>query len=166
MRLLRPDDVRDHRALPHEQIARPVQDQGALLLFGLHRLEACVGAGNGFVDRLCIGRITPLAFNERPHIVRRDQPDVMAKCCCNLPCATMRRGAGFPPDRAKIQLAQEIKYGALWLKGGLGQSNSKCCHFPVGDPFSCWSATPVVDDHVHMRVSLIGAHPMTQPCHC
>ena len=147
---MRPDRVEDHRALAHQQIAGPVQDQDALLLFALDRHEAHVRPRHRFADRFGISRIVLLPFDVWLDIGRRDQPYLVAEGR-DLAGPVMRRRAGFHPDQARLQLAEEIQncaasqlllqqnrtigVNAMKLKDGLGEIDPECCNLHVDGSF-------------------------------
>jgi len=73
-----PDSIQDHRALWHQQFARPVQYDNTLLLL-CNRDKTHVRPCNCLADRLGVGSVVLLPFHIRLHVSRRDQSDFMTK---------------------------------------------------------------------------------------
>ena len=72
-----PKRVDELGPLPHEQIARSEYRGAGLLLLALHSHKPHVRSLGRLADRLRIGGIVLLPFDERLHISRRDEPHLM-----------------------------------------------------------------------------------------
>jgi hypothetical protein len=70
--------VDQQRALPDEALMRAERDGPRLMLGALHRDVVNVGPQHSFCDRSRLGCIVLLPLDERLHVDRRDQPDIMS----------------------------------------------------------------------------------------
>jgi hypothetical protein len=73
---VRPDRIDDHRPLPGQKIACPMQDENTLLLLGLDWDVTHVRAADGLTNCSCIGGIVLLPLNIGLYIGRWDQANV------------------------------------------------------------------------------------------
>jgi hypothetical protein len=138
---MRPDGVQDHGPLTHQQVARPVQDQHALLIFRLDRNEAHVRPRHRLADRLGVGGVVLLPLHVRLHIGRRDQPHLMPERR-DLARPVVGGGAGLHAHKAGFKLREKIQHSAppqfllqnhrslgvdaVKLKDGFGQIDPEC----------------------------------------
>src|SRR5215813_9812507 len=93
-------------ALTHQEIAGSEHDAVCLLLFALDRNEAHAWPLRRFTDRLCIGGIVLLPFDERLDVDRRDQAHLMAQHN-DLTRPVVGPGPGSHPDHARGWRAEE-----------------------------------------------------------
>ncbi len=75
-----PDGIDDGVLLAHEEVARAMKHQAALLFCCLGLDEPHVWPNNGFADRLGIGSIVLLPLEIGLHTGRRHQPDGVTEC--------------------------------------------------------------------------------------
>ena len=71
--------IDDLGPLPDKKITSAKHNGGSLLLLALHRHETHGRSLCGLADRFRIGRIVLLPFDERLHVVRRDEPDLVSQ---------------------------------------------------------------------------------------
>jgi hypothetical protein len=101
--------VDDLCALAHVQIPR-AEDQGARLSrLGLHRNKAHRRPLRGFANGLHVSHVVLLALDERLHVFRRDQPDLMPELS-DLPSPVMRAPAGLESHHARLQGCEERQH--------------------------------------------------------
>ena len=81
----------------------------ALGLFALHRHEAHRRTLCSFANRLGVGGVILLPFDEGLHVGRRDQPDLMSKLA-NLSTPVMCTTTGFHRHDARRQSLKEPQH--------------------------------------------------------
>jgi hypothetical protein len=105
---MRPQGVDHLGPLAHQQIARSMKHQPALLLgrFDLHETHG--RPPHCLADRFGVGRIVLVALDVRLHILRWHQPHPVAKLR-EFTCPVMGRGAGLHADQARRQRFEELQ---------------------------------------------------------
>jgi len=94
--------VDQHRALPNQKAARPMQHQHRLLLGVLYRHKPHRRPRYRFTDRFRIGGIVFVALDVGLHIGRRHQLHPMSECD-QLTSPIMRCRAGFHADQTRLE---------------------------------------------------------------
>jgi hypothetical protein len=100
LRQMRAQGVDQARALAHQQVARPVDQQQRLLLLALDRHEPHRGACHSLTDRRGIRHVVLLPPHVRLDIGRRHEPDLMAQAG-EQPRPMMRPGTRFHAHQAR-----------------------------------------------------------------
>ena len=106
---MRPQGIDHLGPLAHQQIARPMQHQLALLLgrFDLHKTHG--RTSYRLADRLGVGGIVLVALDVGLHVLRRHQPHLVAKLR-EFTRPIMGRGAGLHADKARRQRLEELQH--------------------------------------------------------
>jgi len=106
---MRPQGIDHLGPLAHQQIARPMQHQPALLLgrFDLHKTHGW--ASHRLADRLGIGSVILVALDVGFHIFRRHQPHLVAKLR-EFARPIMGRRAGLQADKTWRQRFEECQH--------------------------------------------------------
>ena len=101
-------DLVDHRrALADQPAAHAVQSLQLELLAALERDEAHGRPLHGLGDRFGIAIVVLVALQERLHVLRRDQADLMAEGG-EAPADMVRAGASLQADQAGRQIGQAL----------------------------------------------------------
>jgi hypothetical protein len=106
---MRPQRIDHLGPLPHQQIARPMQHQLALLLgrFDLHETHG--RASHRLADRLGIGSVILVALDIGLHVPRWHQTNPVAKLR-ELTRPIMGGGTRFHADEARRQRLEELQH--------------------------------------------------------
>jgi len=99
---VRPYRIREHRALPHEQLARSVEHQHRLALGRFNRHKPHGRSRDCLRDRLGIGGIGLIALDIRLHVAGWHQAHVVTKRH-QLACPVVRSRARLHADKARRQ---------------------------------------------------------------
>lgn len=102
------DRVDQRRALPDEQLTRPVQHKHRLLVHCLDRHEAHRGPRHCFANRLGIGSVVLVALDVGLHIARRHQSHFVAELD-QLACPMMGGRAGLHTNQARPDSSKELQ---------------------------------------------------------
>ncbi len=106
---MRPQRIDHLGPLPHQQIARPMQHQLALLLgrFDLHKTHG--RTSYRLADRLSVGSIVLVALHVCLHIPRRHQMDLVTKLR-EFTRPIIGGGARLHADKARRQRLEELQH--------------------------------------------------------
>ena len=89
-----PQRVHQLRALMDKPLTSPEHHRLRLLIGSLRRHKPHLRLARRDHDRLGVGRIILLTLDERPDILRRDQPNLVPECY-HLSCPVARASAGL-----------------------------------------------------------------------
>jgi hypothetical protein len=103
---MRPQCIDQLGTLAHQQIARSMLHQPALLLGRLDPHKAYGRTSDRLADRLGVGGIVLVALDVSLYILRRHQTNLVTELR-QLACPMVRRGTGLHADEARRQRFEE-----------------------------------------------------------